>query len=301
MRRSLAVRYFPVYPSEPLRNWRPRKTGKPPMTIGLALKYADGIVIGADSQLTYGTALKTNVGSKIAHCAPKSGGYSLVIVGAGHLDFLEKFYEQFVQSIDASDKTRGRARKLCSQVLRDLYLDHIFPYNTHKADDGGIEVLIAFRGTDRSLGLWRSQSTAILDAEEIDFIGSGGYSARFFAESLYRRDMSQEEAIIVATGILGRVKKFDPYCGGNSQIYALRDDGRISRQIKSITKIDKYLEDCEEKAAKLFTVYGSPSLSDTDAEQAIRLFAESIREFRRRLKTPLTQSLRDIFREFRNR
>jgi hypothetical protein len=272
------------------------------MTIGLAFKYSDGIVLCADSQITYGNALKTPVGSKIAHCAPKSGGYSLAIVGAGHMDFLEKFYEQVVKLIDASDKTGDKARELCSQALRDLYLDHIFPYNTHKADDGGIEVLIAFRGTDGVIGFWRSHSTALLDAEDCDLIGSGGCSGRFFADSLYRHDMPQEEAVIVAAGILGRVKRFDPYCGGNSQIYALRNDGRISKQLtKPIAKIEKYLEDCEEAATRLFAACGSPSLSEADAERAVRLFAENLREFRRRLKPPLIKSLSDFFEESGNR
>jgi 20S proteasome alpha/beta subunit len=294
---ELAGPFVNSYPSEPLHNWKRSGLGERlPMTIGVGFRYVDGIILGADSQLTYGDRFKTVTGSKIAHSAVEGTGYTLAMAGAGHMEFLENFYEQIVSAIDGSDKTSRKAKELISSSLHDLYLNHIFPYNTHRSGNGDIAMLIAFKGTEKDFGFWKTSSTAVIDAEQCDFIGSGSYSATFFANSLYRPNLTREEAVIAAAGILERVKKFDPYCSGNSQIYAIRSDGKLSRElVKPIGRIEQYWEDSSDAAMDVIVKCGNPKLSEGDVDEAIRSFGEKLKEFRKKIESPLTRALRNFF------
>ncbi|MCJ7502761.1 MAG: hypothetical protein MUP80_06860 [Acidobacteriia bacterium] len=266
------------------------------MTIGIGFRFAGGVLMGADTQVTYGNASKT-VGSKIAHSAPRVPGYSLLIAGAGCVDSMNLFFQKLVKKLDKSKKTLQAARQCVENTLRSLYLDHIYPNRTYRNPDDGIQVLIAFRGPEGNIGFWKSEETAILDIDnEFECVGSGAHAAHFFSGPSYRPNMEAGEALVVAVDVLRQVKRFDPFCSGISEVRVLHEDGRIFEKFADpLLRIEGYLGKCERAVQKLAKDCADMALPEPAVDERLQCFCEALKTARAELENPLTKTLREFF------
>ena len=263
------------------------------MTIGVGFRFADGIMLGADEQITYDSELKTT-GSKIAISSLKRTGYSLAMVGAGHLGHLEKFWEMSVRALDRGKKTHDGARGLIDKLVRRLFLDVICPYDaTHADSDGKVDALIVFRGTDGKMGFWRTATTTLIDAEDCECIGSGAISGTFFASRNYRLAASYYEAVVIMADILRLTKDFNPYCSGTSEIVGVHKDGRISEKLNNpVRELENFLKGYDVAAREAKAKCANPDLSAGEIDKELELLCDRIKGLRRDMEPPLAKVLR---------
>jgi 20S proteasome alpha/beta subunit len=266
------------------------------MTIGVGFRFADGILLGTDEQVTYDTELKT-AGSKIAISSLKRTGYSLVMAGAGHLGHLEKLWEMSTRTLDRGKKTHDAARGLLEKVVRRLFLDVVCPYDaTHAASDGMVEALIAFRGTDGEMGFWKTATTTLVDAEDCECIGSGAISGTFFASKNYRVATSYHEAVVIMTDILRLTKDFNPYCSGTSEIVGIHGDGRVSEKLENpVRDLENFLKGYDVAVRDAKAKCANPDLPAGEIDKELRLLCDRIKGLRQDIETPLAKALRGFF------
>lgn len=267
------------------------------MTVGIGLRSAGGVILGADTKITYGTDSKT-YGSKFAYSPSKVGGYSLLMCGAGCLDSMELFFQALTRNLDRCKKEKTVVRVRIEKSLRDFHVKHIYPNRAYHNPDDIIQLLIAFRGRDGKIGFWRTEEASLLDVEDsCESIGSGANAADYFSALVYRPNMPDSEAIIVATEILRKTKGFHPQCGGESELYMLRADGAISSPLagSSLVEIDNYLAGCDKAARNLIVQCGDVRLSRETVDKLTSVFCETVGGLRRQLESPLARTLRDLF------
>jgi 20S proteasome alpha/beta subunit len=254
------------------------------MTMAAGFRYADGVMFCADSQITHGDFLKTT-GAKIAYNGA-SKDFSLVTTGAGHMGFMEWFFERIDASLASSDKTAPKARQIIERALDELYKRHISPYaRRHRTANGEISMLVGFVGVEKTASFWRTDSTALIDGTEVECVGSGSLAGMFFASKAYRDRIGYREALAVATQVLKQVKAFDPYTGGETLVVALQNDGKLLKQPpKSLARLETFLNGCEQAAWDAILKCSNPQLPDTAAELALQEIRDRIKSLREEMK-----------------
>lgn len=288
-----------VSPRQPYPFPRIRKVcgGRVPMTMAAGFKYADGIMFCADSQITHGETLKT-AGAKIAFNS-KASDYSLVTTGAGHMGFLEWFFERIDASLAASDKSVTKAKQIIERALDELYKNHVSPYaKRHGTPDGEISMLIGFVGVEEGVSFWRTDSTALIEGTEVECVGSGSLAGMFFASKTYRDGVVYREALTIAANLLRQVKRFDPYVGGETSVMVLQNDGKVRREgANKIATLEAFLDECEYSAWDAILKCSNPSLLGEGADRTLEELCAKVRVSRKQLKpAPLPGSSGNIVR-----
>lgn len=253
------------------------------MTMAAGIKYADGIMFCADSQITHGDMFKS-FGAKIAYNASNKE-YALVTTGAGHMGFMEWYFEKVDGMLAISDKTAATAKQLSEAALGELYRQHISPFaKRHGTGNGEVAMLIGYVGIEKTVNFWRTESTAVVEAAEVECVGSGFAAGTFFAQKTYRDGMDYKEALAVATNLLLQARGFDPYVGGPSSAMMLQRDGKVRRpEEQSIAQLEAFLQGCEKSTWDAILRCADSKLSDEDSESILTKMCERIRVLRRKL------------------
>lgn len=216
------------------------------MTIIAGFRCVNGVVIASDSQITVGAILKLLGGSKIAYS--KADEYSLLIGGAGHIDFIESLWEQILVDLDRlQDKSFHEIKELVSRNLLIFYDRHIHP--THPSLELGFQLLIALWTKDGRWEFFKNSDSALLDCSSVEAHGSGMLIGKYIAAKMAEQrflGITVDQAEAIAVHVIKQAKKVDPYCGGETRIRILHSDGRIQESGSAwIEKIERFFEESE--------------------------------------------------------
>ena len=183
------------------------------MTIALGILASDGIVLAADTELSWGDVRKTE-GAKIA-IWPNEG---LAIAGAGNANYIEALSERVhaaVQRHTTPDVTK--IRRDVQAALVKFHYDHILPWNDPTLD---VDLLIALRRGAVQV-LWVTYKTTMRPCV-CAAIGSGSVEADSLFVQFFnltkRPSLDLVTAQVMATHLAHVAKERIPGCGKNTDV-----------------------------------------------------------------------------------
>lgn len=186
------------------------------MTIALGVLASNGVVLAADTEMSWGDARKTE-GSKIV--VIENAG--LAIAGAGDGGFIDALSQELQHTIvrSTSDKISDIGRAIQANLVR-FYREHILPWNDPQLD---VSLLIALERGERRV-LWVTHKTT-LRPSVCAAIGMGSAEADSLLVQLFGLTKTPYIDIAVAQAtaayIAYVVKDRVPGCGKNTDIVRL--------------------------------------------------------------------------------
>jgi hypothetical protein len=208
------------------------------VTIALGLLVDESVVIGADTEISYG-ALKSE-GCKIYW--PESAGGDLVVTGAGGVDYIEAVYQElksiFLRHPSASiQDIEDRFKK----ELKDFYREHVVPFAQYPLEERPEFALIISIRRHGTIHLWETaKNTMRRPLSSFAAIGIGEAHARDLFNLLDRR-MGLGTAIALAAYSIFRVKEIANYVGKSTSIIWVQKEGLpVGLQGDQIHKLEEF-------------------------------------------------------------
>ncbi len=250
--------------------------GAQKMTITLGILANDGIVLAADTEVSWGDTRKTE-GTKIA-LWPEEG---LAIAGAGNVDYIAALSERVhaaVLGVKTADM--GLIRRKIQHALVNFHRDHILPWNDPSLD---VWLFIALQRKEARV-LWVT-SKATMRPIVCAALGAGSAEADALLAQFFGRakkpSLNLVTARLMAAYITYVAKDRVPGCGKNTDVVLIADGiaEQLSRSDVNNLEgtVDDFLE-LQTRAAQL--AFGYIPVDD-EAESAKHL-ADFFLSFRRR-------------------
>lgn len=222
---------------------RPRSHPKPKrpesdsdMTIAAGFKFADGVLLCADTQHSAAGWMKLDA-SKIKpfDLRNRGGGQLAFALSATNVPYAHMAIDHCVRAIVSmkpKERTTGGMYLKLLETLEEFYQAHVYPHPSFREDGvPGFNLLAAVRSdVDKTLNLYSADTTALNEVQKYDCIGSGGFLAHYLVPRIFWHDkMALKDAANVAIHILRETKSYVEGCGGNSEFLALHKDGKFGR------------------------------------------------------------------------
>jgi 20S proteasome alpha/beta subunit len=250
------------------------------MTIAAGFICADGIILAADTQYTVGST-KTN-GQKI-YDVIEDGDYRLILAGAGDVPYIRMTADKLVSNLLKKKlHSESDVIEVVGATLKWVHKEHIFP---HPADQFGnkpmVQLLVAIRSS-AGLKLLASNATAVFNVTDYQVLGSGVEIASYILDRLREHGYNLPTMEILATYVISVAKRYDNYCGGDTQLVTLHRDGRIERTTPTSTEL--WLSTFEDIVNTILIPSANLEEGDTYLPAAVDMLKDTIikwRKFRR--------------------
>ncbi|HTC64978.1 MAG TPA: hypothetical protein VK709_19205 [Candidatus Saccharimonadales bacterium] len=213
---------------------RPLEGG--PVTIAVGFRYDDGLLLCADTQYTGQIKFR---GSKILAKSYADGSKSAFVI-IGNLRYARmcvNLYEEMVEGTPAPECTLSKMKQLLISCVRELHHGHIFKHP--RRDDITVQFLIGLWSakTKGDVAFLSTEDTSVIRCYGYDCLGSGEMLAQQYIRPKYRRitDITQRprhsEDFVrrLAVTALNNVKKYDAFCGYDSEYLTITNEGVMSK------------------------------------------------------------------------
>jgi 20S proteasome alpha/beta subunit len=219
---------------------QPDKQGSKAMTVGIGFGCADGLILGADRQMTRSGLNKFHE-EKVFHTLTRE--YALVLVGADDLNLAKEVWNKLLRASLIPDVQA--IRECFEGILNDLGRFYT---------DLPIQLILGVATKDKTaLFEFRGRGLReVSDWGEFCVIGIGDASlTRYLAKRIEFFWMNLNEGIVAATYILKRTEEFVDMCSGPMDIVTLSIGPQL--QLFDPALVDKLDERIRQNHLKAFT------------------------------------------------
>jgi len=248
------------------------------MTIALGFTCQDGIVLGADTQLT-ATGSHKGYACKLfshgSHLVPPS--WLAATTYAGYPAFFDSFNDRFREEMHRWEKdvpiTAGVVRDLIESVVKHL-----------GAASKSTEILCAVVFTDGDHRLYKTKGMLVSEVRDSSYIGIGDSSLiRCILPLLTRHGVhGTQQAALIATCLIRSAKMYIDGCGGDTDIWMLSPPGVLA-PCSHVPTVEQHIGMIEhffgEVASGLFL-----DLEEAEFEDRIDRMCQRLRNERSELK-----------------
>ncbi len=202
------------------------------MTVAAGFRFADGLLICADLEMTHGAELKTR-GTKIYPYSFKASGNKAVFTFSGDVILSKQCIQQIARALKSSGKSLLAMQTTLAEQVYEFHQKYIFKHPNYQYGTGPTVNLIIgmWSAEDSQLGLFQSSEHAVVEVSDQDAIaitGTGGSFASYVARPLVPHGlMKLTDLITVAVYALKEAKDNVPGCGQGSELITITKDGEI--------------------------------------------------------------------------
>lgn len=262
----------------------PLSKGTKRVTIAAGIMCANGIVMCADSQETYGD-FKWPV-KKLSFPRATAGNFSILISGAGFGPAIDAAAQQIFAGTAMKMPSYEYVIHVIQEVLRDIHEKDLQFYPTNDRSLLQFRLLIAFQADGRG-GLFVSDGSILTRVDSFQIIGSGEIT-RFFADIMYRKsimetpDIGIEEGAVLAAFLVYLGKSQLTSIGGKSQLAMIDLAGRIRfANVWEAPAWESLFADCLKVGTEIILDCANPSLSEKEFSANMSEYALSLRKLKR--------------------
>lgn len=230
------------------------------MTVAAGFVCNNGIVLGADSEITHSLTSRTNE-SKIFRIHPEG---DVFLTYCGDTDFIKDLINQMRHFIETSGIANIDADD-CLSLIRSIYEANMDKeLGKPEAEIIWSELLVAVRRDKRHLfkaeleyetALYHLYGKKMIPVDRYAVIGIGNEIARSIFETRYSWIQHILEGAIVMVDALRRVKDAVPGCGGPTEIFAITGATNFFMHEFGAKEIKQIEADCEFLDSQLRYVY----------------------------------------------
>jgi 20S proteasome alpha/beta subunit len=245
------------------------------VTIALGFKCLDGIVLGADQQITKEGGLKYTEG-KLRWFTPDGEpyGWAVGLAYAGNPDQMKLFVENAAREIKTlkPQPTVAAIRKAVEDVLRSMAEDN---------DEMNLELLLGISIQNEPDTLLVTKNKLVREAKEPQCLGVGDSSLlRYLAEMMCSLDMSTQYALQIAIYMIQHAKKFVDNCGGGTDLYVVTNGTIVPYMGLLVERCEKFMSAAESQVKRLIQLYLDPRYSNEAAFHSMDGIAKGLKNIR---------------------
>lgn len=274
------LRRKPPYPSKPEKPWI---KGKRLMTVAIGFNCVDGVVLGADSEMTGGISKWAD--KKIhSFLGPEFKSQPHFAYTTDDVDFAKNVVNRLASAIKTAEKGNSQLIPAVKGELKKIHKEYsrIYP---KKEERPVVEILLALYDPEPSLYVLRGvEATPVSRAE---YIGWGDLAARSTADPLFSPELKTYEAASLATYGIFMAKEYAKYVGKPSHVVMLQ---RRSEVIWGPTVFWLKQEEIQEMESDFKAFLGSISpvlcscYFETYEDPKIDKFEEKLKTFTQHMK-----------------
>lgn len=193
------------------------------MTIAAGFVCSDGVVLCADTELT--SSYKQQGQKLWIHS--NSYGLSIAVTGAGDYVLLKLANEHISHRLSKAMSVDDVRHGIVERVLASIHKDHVdaAPESLLRSGEYGLSLLVAIQYRSRAL-LFESSRTALSPVVDYRCVGSGSPVANLIAGTMFSPSLPVLWGRIFASYLIQQTKTHGLYCGGNSNIAVMSNDGQ---------------------------------------------------------------------------
>ena len=243
------------------------------MTIAAGIVCADGIVMCADSQETYGD-FKWPV-KKLAFPRITTGDFNILIAGAGFGPAIDTATQKIFKRAAMNSPGYEQTFFIIEDVLREMHEKDLTWYPTNDRDSLQFRLLIAFK-SEGGGGLFSTDGSLVTKVNTFEIIGAGAVSTKLFAHMLYRQtifespDLGAEEGAVLAAFLVHLAKSQQVSIGGKSQLAILTAQGIRFANVWEIPALEPLFSECLKIGNELLIDCANPYLSEKEFLASLR-------------------------------
>jgi 20S proteasome alpha/beta subunit len=188
------------------------------MTIALGILATDGVVLAADTEVTYEGYAKLNANKVSWHMKRNAANECrhMIVSGAGAETSIEYMRQNLGDWFTAIEEpTVPEIGAELSRQIKQFHVDHVTPHGNGQLDVWMI--VAALSGPHQ--GLWVTDKSICRRESAFGATGSGSPIARSLLERIWR-PIPTIAAILLAGYVIWDVKRFVPGCGKDTTIVA---------------------------------------------------------------------------------
>ncbi len=255
------------------------------MTIAVGFRCYDGLVIAADTQETTGSlkVSKNKLRIRPSTIHP-SGPLRAVFAGSGDAIFTDMVAEELWEAMQGV----GADRPEIMRIVKDHLIAVHDKYNRFSSDKVSYEV-------DMLIGLWiddqcgpvllHAQGPAISEVMDFTCIGAGLELGSYIAARMSGGARCVSEAKLIAMYLLQQVKTYAHFCGGDSHIVVIEENGNFER-VKRWSEVDvtKFFTQFEDIVGEAMLVFADANSSELELDAADFRLRHMLPDLRKELK-----------------
>jgi hypothetical protein len=241
------------------------------MTIAAGFVCDDGIVLGADTQYS-------NSNIKVSRTKLwQSERRDCVIAAAGDEVLMKEAAETILAQLHEGIALDD-VKEIIEHTMEALYTQHI---DRSSDPSYGLQVLVAVNAADGS-ALFKQSRWAVTSVEHSACIGTGDAFGNYVADRFWGTKKRPIIAgCIVAAHLLQLAKRYEPWCGFDSDIFVLPNPGHAYRLAdRNIRNIEQFFDSVDAVLRPLLLVIPDSRYSSDAVEDRLQRFCEGIRATR---------------------
>lgn len=253
------------------------------MTIGIALKYETGVVLGSDSQVTLGDAPYKTQGTKIEQIGNRVG-----LIAAGSIDFYKELVRRLKDHREEIDKSSiPTVTDLVSQSMADLYITLARRFGKQNIEEvvplASVGILVAGVNDSGEPHVFTLRPPGIYGPEDrFGIVGSGIFYAGMTLKKRYRQNMRAPDAGKVVVRAIKETSEMDPYVDREINLSVIDslwcgEDTPFKSEIGESYTIARYLEDIRDEDWAMNVVVDGHVPPDLKSQELELLGGELIR------------------------
>jgi 20S proteasome alpha/beta subunit len=204
------------------------------MTIAAGFRFAKGIVICADTEISHGSELKTR-GSKIFPYTFRKSDNRLVFTFSGDVAYSKMCTQAMAHAVAVLPPNKWSVAGIYAALADELfkfYDKYIFKHPRYSYGEPQVNLIVgAWCSEEKRLNLYESSEAALVevsDTEPVAITGSGSTFSRYIAKPLIPHEhMPLADVLTVAVYALKEAKDNVPGCGKGTELITLSNDGEI--------------------------------------------------------------------------
>ena len=244
------------------------------MTIGVGFRCDMGIVLCADTQITWEGKHKAYE-SKISYLSGIDWTMASVYAGDPHL--MKSFRDKLRELV----QLRPHGKESSAAELREIIETALCCFDDLDSNPMALSLIVGIIIPSKEIRLLKTEGKVISDVPVFDYVGCGDSSLLRYLAPITVDDArwpTISQALYSGTYWVLQAKQWIDGCGGDTDAFVLHWDGRMHRRSPATPNWEQHLLRLQLGIAKLLTTLGDAEISENEVENRLSVFCEHFRE-----------------------
>lgn len=269
---------------------RKRLSKRKAVTIGVGFKCSNGIVLAADTQMTWKDSHKYYECKLYPH---RQHEWTVVFTFAGDPSLMKSFNDKF-----------GDAMKLCPAPhavgkIKDTIETVLQFFDVLRDQPTDLNLLCAVSVPSVGHALFKTQGHIIHEVHSYDYVGFGDSSVLRYlgplladlhvsvVPSVDRFQYIQRQAVVIATYLVLKAKTHVDGCGGDTDVWVVRPSGMWEpKTLGEIQRIEQMMLKIEHYVKRAAALFFDKRFSDQDFETVLQQLDSLLKDEHFELRVP---------------
>jgi hypothetical protein len=231
------------------------------VTIGIGFMCRDGILLSADTQITWPQNHKYYESKLYYH--QRINEYSIALTFAGNPNLAKSFFGKLPSALDLVPSP------VSTEKLQNCIESLLSTMDLVESDQDGLHMMIGIIVLHHGLRLLKTERKVVSEVRGYDYVGVGDSSLLRYLSSLtmLRTVSTTQQALALSSYLILQAKRYVDGCGGETEAFIMRRDGSIEACDVSTIGAEHHLTVLEKHCGNLLKVFFDPDINDDEFEK----------------------------------